>query len=89
MAKIAVIVRDRQNEALRMSIGLTVLNDTVDIFITEKLKKKNKGNSETHLEAIRDLKLKVYSTVSGLEFEYMSPERLADKLLEYDKVLPY
>jgi hypothetical protein len=88
MAKIAVIVRDSQSEALRMSVGLTVLNDMVDIFITEKLKKNNE-NSETHLETIRDLKLKIYSTISGSEFEYMSPEKMADKLLEYDRVLPY
>lgn len=89
MAKIAVIVRNRQGEALRMSVGLTVLNDTVDIFITEKFKKNNKENSEKHLEAIMDLKLKVYSIVPGSEFAYISPEEMADKLLEYDRVLPY
>ena len=87
MAKIAVIARDRQSEALRMSVGLTVLNDKVDIFITEKFE-KNESN-ETHFEVIRDLKLKIYSTVPGSEFEHISPEALADKLLEYDKIVPY
>lgn len=89
MAKLAVVVGNRQSEALRMSIGLTVLNDTVDIFITEKFKDKDNESTETHLEAIKALKLKLYSTVSGSEFEYISPEALADKLLEYDRVLPY
>jgi len=87
MKKIAVIVRDRQSEALRMSVGLTVLNDTVEIFITEKL--KDDENTEAQMEAIKDLKLKTYSTVAGSEFEYISPEAMADKLLEYDRVLPY
>lgn len=90
MARTAVIVRERQAEALRMSVGLTVLNDTVEIFLTEKLKVDK--DIQTHLEAIRDLRLKIYSTVSGLRglsVEYITPEEMADKLLEYDKVLPY
>ncbi|HLA50091.1 MAG TPA: hypothetical protein VJ000_02740, partial [Thermodesulfovibrionia bacterium] len=60
MANIAVIARDRQAEALRMSIGLTVLNDSVDIFLTEKFKKEE--SAETQLEVIRNLNLKIYST---------------------------
>ena len=87
MANIAVIARDRQAEALRMSIGLTVLNDSVDIFLIEKFKKEE--SAETQLEVIRDLNLKIYSTVSGSQFEYISPDALSDKLLEYEKVLPY
>ena len=87
MANIAVIVRGSQSEALRMSIGLTVLNDKVDIFITEKLKKNE--NSKNHLEAIRDLNLKVYSTVPDSGFEYITLEKMGDKLLEYDKVITY
>ena len=87
MANIAVIARDRQAEALRMSIGLTVLNDSVDIFLTEKFKKEE--SAETQLEVIRNLNLKIYSTVSGSQFEYISPDALSDKLLEYEKVLPY
>lgn len=87
MANIAVVARDKQGEALRMSIGLTVLNDSIDIFLTEKFKKEE--STETQLEVIRDLNLKIYSTVSGSQFEYISPEALADKLLEYEKILPY
>lgn len=90
MAKFAVIIRDRQAEGLRMSVGLTVLNDTVEIFFTEPL--IDDESAETHLEAIRDLNLKIYSVVpgiKGLSFEHISPEIMADKLLGYDKVLPY
>ena len=87
MKQFAVIVRDRQSEALRMSVGLTVLNDTVEIFITEKLAEDE--NAESHLKTIKDMELKIYSTVSGTEFEYVSTEAMADKLLEYDGVLPY
>ena len=87
MANIAVVARDKQGEALRMSIGLTVLNDSIDIFLTEKFKKEE--STKTQLEVIRDLNLKIYSTVSGSQFEYISPEALADKLLEYEKILPY
>jgi hypothetical protein len=87
MAKIAVVVTDRQAEAFRMSIGLTVLEDGVDIFITSPLNEDE--TTETQLEAIRDLNLKVYATIPNSGYEYVSPETMADKLLEYDQVLPY
>ncbi len=87
MAHIAVIARNRVGEALRMSIGLTVLNDSVDIFLTEKFKEEE--SAETQLEVLKDLNLKIYSTLSGSQFEHISPDALSEKLLEYEKVLPY
>jgi hypothetical protein len=87
MSRIAVLIRDRQCEALRMSIGLTVLSDEVDIFMIEELRRDE--STKTHLEAIGDLRLKIYSAVPDSGFEYISLEEFADKLLEYDRVIPY
>lgn len=90
MAKFAVIVRDRQAEGLRMCVGLTVLNDTVEIFLAEPL--KTTEDTAPHLDAIRDLKLKVYSLVPGIKAvvcEHINIETMAEKLLKYDTVLPY
>ena len=33
LKKIAVLVRDRQSEALRMSLGLTLVDDIVDVYM--------------------------------------------------------
>ena len=90
MAKFAVIIRNRQAEGLRMCVGLTVLNDTVEIFITEPI--KDTEDTAPHLDAIRDLKLKVYSIVPGIKAvacEHINIDTMAEKLLKYDKVLPY
>jgi hypothetical protein len=87
MAGIAVIVRNRQAEALRMSIGLTVLNNHVDIYFMDKMKRDE--STESQLEAIKDLKLRMFSIVENSGFEYITPEKLAEKLLDYDRVIPY
>ena len=87
MAHIAVIARNRLSEALRMSIGLTAMDNSVDIFLTEKFKKDE--STETQFEVIRGLNLHIYSTTPNSQFEYISPDMMADKLLEYEKILPY
>ena len=34
--KIAVLVRERQGEALRMAIGLTLRDDIVDVYVLDR-----------------------------------------------------
>ncbi len=87
--RIAVIVRDRQGEALRVSGGLTLANDTVEVYVLDgKLDKKNPEIAQP-LELITDLDLKVYSNNRENGFSTISLEDLARKLLEYDFVVPY
>lgn len=85
--KIAVVIRDRQAEALRMSVGLTVLEDTIDIFLTRPL--RNDEETRVQLEGVKELDMKVFATVEETEFEYLTVENMAGKLLEYDHILPY
>lgn len=89
--KIAVIIRDRQAEAFRMSVGLTVLDDMIDVFITEPV--KNDGETLTQLEGVREMKelgiINIFATVEGTGFEFIPMDDMAGKLLEYDNVLPY
>lgn len=87
--KIAVIVRDRPDEALRMSIGLIVLDDEVEIFVTEPL--SDEAGAYLNNE-IKELVSAVYTTVplSGVEdVEQITIEEMASKLLQYDNILPY
>jgi hypothetical protein len=86
--KIGVIVRDRQGEALRMSLGLIVLDDEVDILVTEPLSDDTKDFLDNE---VKDLVANVYTTVpiAGVDIQQLSQEELAAKLLEYDNILPY
>lgn len=87
--RIAVIVRDRQSEALRVSGGLTLADDTIDVFVLDNKLDKNKPEIAQPLELVTELDLKVYSNLAENDFTMISLEDMAKKLLEYDIVVPY
>ncbi len=89
--KIAVIVRNRQSEAFRMSVGLTVLDDIIDVFITEPI--KDDKETLTQLEGVKEMKelgiINLFTTVKGTGFEFITVEDMAGRLIEHDNILPY
>lgn len=87
--KIAVIVRDRQGEALRVSGGLTLADDIIDVFVLDGALNKSNAEIVQPLELVTDLDLKVYSNNPENGFTTVSLEDMAKKLLEYDFVVPY
>ncbi len=87
MKRIAVIVRDRQSEAFRMSVGLTVLDDHVDIFIIKPIKDDQRTKEE--LNGALDLGLKCYSLIHDERFQVLRYDEFAKRLLEYDHIIPY
>jgi hypothetical protein len=87
--KIAVLVRDRQAEALRMSLGLTLLDDVVDVYVMGS-KLRNSEEDALHLQTVKDMEMKIYTDCSdnaGLEF--VRTEEIAGRLAGYDHVLAY
>ena len=87
--KIAVIVRDRQSEALRMGVGLTLADDTVEVFVLDRKVEETEGDKQ-NLEAMELMEIKIFTNVEGVEgMEYMPVEAIAARLLEYDNVIPY
>ena len=87
--RIAVVVRDRQGEALRVAGGLTLADDSVEVFLLDR--KLDKGSAEVAqpLELVNDLELKVYSNNAENGFTTITLEEMAKKLLEYDVVVPF
>lgn len=86
---IAVLVRDRQEEALRMSIGLTLMDDVVDIYVLNG-KLENTESIAANLETIKDLELKLYSDHPDQDYaEHVSINQIANAMTDYDHVLPY
>jgi len=87
--KIAVLVRDRQGEALRMGLGLTLANDEVNVFVLDRKVEKNEKN-DMNIEMMGDLDVKLFTNCKENEgMKFISTEDLAAKLLEYDHILPY
>jgi len=89
MKKIAVVVTDRQGEALRMAVGLLLMDDQVDVYVLDNTIEKNQEN-ELYLETINDLEMNGFTNNSKNEtLAYMSTEEIGARLPEYDHVLAY
>jgi hypothetical protein len=87
--KIAVIVRDRQSEALRMAIGIILLDDIIEVYILDQKIEETEQN-QLYLETIRDLEIKAYTNVEeNHTIEYLPTEEIARQLSDYDHVLAY
>ena len=87
--KIAVLVRDRQAEALRMAVGLTLEDDEVNVFVMENKLDDSDESVSLNIETCNDLDIKIYSNNPENNFEQMSTEAIARALVNYDSVIPY
>ena len=87
--KIAVIVRDRQSEALRMAIGLILKDDIIDVYILDKIIESTAQN-QLNLETMQDMEMKAFSNIRENDtMDYLTTEEIAGKLSQYDHVLAY
>ncbi|MHB8846486.1 MAG: hypothetical protein ACYC7L_17260 [Nitrospirota bacterium] len=89
LKRIAMIVRDRQAEALRVSGGLTLMDDSVEVFVLDRKLDAADPEVARPLELVNELELKVWSNVGQDGAETISLEDMAKKLLEFDVVVPY
>ena len=86
--KIAILVRDRKYEALRMAVGATLLNDEVSVFVLDD-KLESDYDIDTNIQMLGDLNVKIYSNNPENQFEQKSIEEIAGMLPGYDVVIPY
>ncbi len=87
--KIAVVVRDRQSEALRMAVGIILLDDTIAVFVLDQPVEASEQN-QLYLETIADLELETYTNCEeNRTMRFLSTPELAKKLLEYDHIVFY
>lgn len=75
--RIAVIVRDRQGEALRVAGGLTLADDTIEVFVLDRKLDKTDTEIAGPLELVTDLDLKVYSNNADNGFTTITLEEMA------------
>ena len=87
--KIAILVRDRQGEALRMGIGMILADDEVNVFVLDRKVEENDDNN-LNVETMGDMDVKLYTNCKdNADMEFIPTEDIAKKLLEYDNILPY
>ena len=86
--KIAILIRDRKEEAFRMAVGATLANDSVDVFVMDE-KLETDYDMSVNLEMLTDLKARIFSNCPENPFEQKSTEDIAAMLTEYDVVIPY
>ncbi len=90
MAKrIAVLVGDRRGEALRMALGLTLMDDVVDVYLLDRRIEAAEPEA-SDLDLMKEMGMKVYSNrrdEAGMEF--LSIAEIAETLPGYDHVIPY
>lgn len=87
--KIAVLAGDRQEEALRMSIGLILFDDIIDVYLLDRKLNENDKNA-LNLETMRDMDMKVYTNFEQNEgMELLSDSDIAQRLTEYDHIIYY
>ena len=87
--KIAVLVRDRQGEAMRMALGIILLDDEIDVYVLDKKLEETEDNA-LNFETMNDMDMNVYTNFKeNSDMKYLSTEEIAKKLTEYDHILPY
>ena len=88
MKKVAVIVTDRQQEALRMAVGLTLADSKVSVFIMDNKVEPGEINN-LNMETLRDMDAEIYSNVPDSGLQVVSTDEIACRLADYDAVIPY
>jgi hypothetical protein len=86
--KVAVLVRERQHEALRMAVGMTLDDNMVSVFVIDR-KLPADENTALNLESLGDMKAKIFSNNPENNCEQKSTEEIARALSEFDVVIPY
>ncbi len=87
--KIAVVTTERHGEALRMSVGITLADDQISVFVLDKEVEENDKNN-LNLETLDDLEIKIYTNMEGMpNMEFLPTVEIASKLVEFDHVLVY
>jgi len=87
--KITVLVGERQDEALRVGIGLTLADDAVEVIVLDRKVASNDAN-DLNIETMQDMDVPVLSNFSGNEgMTIISNQDIAAKLLESDHAVFY
>lgn len=87
--KIAVLIRDRQEEGMRMAVGIILKDDEVDVYVLDR-KLQDTPDNALNIETMADLDMKVFTNSrDNTELSFLTTEEIGQRLAVYDHVLPY
>lgn len=87
--KVAVLVRERQGEALRVAVGLTLKDDRVEVIVLDRPLAATPENAR-YLEVLEELGMPVATNCpANAGLELLSVAELARRLAACDVILPY
>ncbi|MDA8387799.1 MAG: hypothetical protein M0Z58_03910 [Nitrospiraceae bacterium] len=86
--KIAVLVRERTDEALRMALGLTLCDDALDVYLTGAAPAGSEQNRMS-IDMLRTMGAGLYSLFETGDFTLVSERDMPRALLDYDIVIAY
>jgi hypothetical protein len=87
--KVAIVVRERQEEGLRMAVGMTLKNDVIDIYVLDRKVEDtdmNRLNIET--AGMMNLNLFTNSSENG-NMALLSNREISERLIDYDHIIVY
>jgi len=86
--RIGVIVRERQREGLRMAVGLTVLDDAVEVYLMDR-PLQGGPEVEQYVEALGLMGATVATNLPDGAFPCLTDAEAAHALAQCDVVIPY
>jgi len=82
--KIAVVIRERQEEGLRMSLGLVLADDIIEVSVMDQ-HFDNESPGAEHCELLHEMDVPVYTNrKDNPSMEYLPTADIAHRLLECD-----
>jgi hypothetical protein len=87
--RVALLVRDRPAEALRVAVGLTLADNAVEVFVLDPLPPDDSATA-VYLEVLGELRLRVRTTCPKNAALGLRPVAdLARELLGFDHIVAY
>ena len=87
--KIAVLTRDRQGEALRMALGIILMDDVIDVYVLDRQLEEN-ADINLNIQTMEDMDMQLYTNCrENNNLDYLTTEEIAQKLCDYDHIVFY
>jgi hypothetical protein len=87
--KVAILVRERQEEGLRMAVGITLKNDIIDIYVLDR-KVEDTELNELNLDTVGMMDMKLFTNCpENDKMICLSNEEISERLIDYDHVIAY
>jgi hypothetical protein len=84
--RVAVLVRERQAEGLRVALGMTLAGPEVEVYVLDRPLELGPEGRE-HLAALLDLGMPVATNVAGADLPLVADAAIARRLLACERVV--